>query len=160
MLAGEQQGSGISTTHSWAPSGPWIAAQGSSIPQAESLGTSPGLQQGAEASLPAANSAEPEAEEAGSMRESDLSSIPGFRSPSVSQEQAPPAAKPTPASTPPGAPILNHLVEEKGGGFVTSGCRSNRRQRRKFSYRCPLKTWLHQLLPSKPHGVGVVGETR
>lgn len=110
----------MSTTHNWAPSGPWIAAQGSSIPQAESLGTSPGLQQGAEASLPAANSAEPEAEEAGSMRESDLSSIPGFRSPSVSQEQAPPAAKPTPASTSPGAPILNHLVEEKGGGFVAS----------------------------------------
>lgn len=51
------------------------------------------------------------------MRESDLSSIPGFRSPSVSQEQAPPAAKPTPASTSPGTPILNHLVEEKGVGL-------------------------------------------
>lgn len=106
----------MSTTHSWAPSGPWIAAQGSSIAQAESLGASPGLQQGAEASLPAANSAEPEAEEARSMRECDLSSIPGFRSPSVSQEQAPPAAKPTPASTTPGPPSSTTWWKRKGVG--------------------------------------------
>lgn len=32
----------MSTTHSWASSGPWMPAQGSSIPQAESsLETSP-----------------------------------------------------------------------------------------------------------------------
>lgn len=64
------------------------------------------------------------------MRERDLSSILVFRSPSVSKEQEPPAARLTPTSTSPWTPILNYLMEANGGGFVASSSRNDWRQKK------------------------------